>query len=81
METSEQNTLAAIQASLESITARLESLEAKPGIPAHPSLDKLSIAEAIADEIFTAKGVEKACTFEPNAKPCDHCSMCNSRGF
>lgn len=81
METSEQNTLAAIQASLESITARLERLEAKPVFPAHPSLDKLSIAEAIADEIFTAKGVEKACTFEPNAKPCDHCSMCNSRGF
>jgi hypothetical protein len=44
----------------------------------HPSLDKLNIAEAIADSIFGVK--EKACTFEPS-KPCDHCSMCNSRGF
>ena len=81
MEISDQNTLLAVQASLESITARLDALEAKPTVPAHPSLDKPSIAEAIADEIFTAKGVEKACTFEPNAKPCDHCSLCNSRGF
>jgi hypothetical protein len=24
--------------------------------------------------------VEKACQFEPG-RPCDHCSMCNSRGF
>ncbi len=47
----------------------------------HPSLDKLAIAEAIADEIFGGEGKEKACTFEPNGKPCDHCSMCNSRGF
>ena len=24
---------------------------------------------------------EKVCTFEPHDKPCDHCSMCSSRGF
>lgn len=47
----------------------------------HPSLDKLSIAEAIADQIFGGEGKEKACSFEPNGKPCDHCSMCSSRGF
>ena len=46
----------------------------------HPSLDKLRVAEAIADSIFDAKLKEKACQFEPD-KPCDHCSMCNSRGF
>lgn len=46
----------------------------------HPSLDKLNIAEAIADSIFGSQAKEKACTFEPS-KPCDHCSMCNSRGF
>lgn len=77
--------LSAIHASLEAINLRLERLEAasKPDTPAavHPSLDKLSIAEAIADQVFAGAGKEKACTFEPNGKPCDHCSMCNSRGF
>lgn len=81
--------LGSVQASLDAISARLERLEraaqaprveyAPP--PAHPSLDKFAIAEAIADEIFAGQGKEKACTFEPNGKPCDHCSMCNSRGF
>jgi len=47
----------------------------------HPSLERFSIAEAIADEIFSGIQKEKACTFEPNGKPCDHCSMCSSRGF
>jgi hypothetical protein len=46
----------------------------------HPSLDKLTIAEAIADSIFGSQFKEKACQFETD-KPCDHCSMCNSRGF
>jgi len=71
------------------INARLERLEASQNLPqspgrtpqlAHPSLDKFAIAEAIADQIFASKGNEKACTFEPS-KPCDHCSMCSSRGF
>jgi hypothetical protein len=81
--------LSTIQASLDAINARLEKLEANQNIPhsavrisqlSHPSLDKFAIAEAIADQIFAAKGNEKACTFEPS-KPCDHCSMCSSRGF
>ena len=81
--------LSTIQASLDAINARLEKLEASQNIPqpappapqlSHPSLDKFAIAEAIADQIFAAKGNEKACTFEPS-KPCDHCSMCSSRGF
>ena len=81
--------IASIQASLDAISARLDKLEAahiNPKSPilspssTHPSFDKFAIAEAIADQIFTAKGAEKACTFEPS-KPCDHCSMCNSRGF
>ncbi len=46
----------------------------------HPSLEKFSVAEAIADDIFAGITKEKACQFEPG-KPCDHCSMCNSRGF
>lgn len=83
--------LHSIQAGLTAINARLDRLEAVsnapesvPTIPqqaVHPSLDKLAIAEAIADQIFGGEGKEKACTFEPNGKPCDHCSMCNSRGF
>ena len=81
--------LSSIQASLDAINARLDKLEVdrttSPSalrIPqsSHASLDKFAIAEAIADQIFTAKGAEKACTFEPS-KPCDHCSMCSSRGF
>ena len=45
-----------------------------------PSLDRFNVAEAIADSIFSDYRKEKACQFEPG-KPCDHCSMCNSRGF
>lgn len=79
--------LSVITATLEDINARLDKLEstARPSFSTphanHPSLDKLSIAEAIADQIFAGAGKEKACSFEPNGKPCDHCSMCNSRGF
>ena len=83
--------LSAIQMSLDAIGKRLEKLEAQtlqhPQHPIsnlnkpHPSLDKFAIAEAVADQIFAGQGAEKACTFEPNGKPCDHCSMCNSRGF
>lgn len=81
--------LATIQASLDAINARLDKLETPQNVPhsavrtpqsAHPSLDKFAVAEAIADKIFANQTIEKACTFEPS-KPCDHCSMCNSRGF
>ena len=75
-----------IHACLEKINLRLDRLEVGPfvntnSLPHHPSLDKVTIAEAIADEIFAGAPNEKACAFEPNGKPCDHCSMCNSRGF
>ena len=83
--------LSALQSSIHEMQARLTKLEAAnvatphSAFPIshsnHPSLDKLAIAEAIADQIFGGEGKEKACTFEPNGKPCDHCSMCNSRGF
>lgn len=75
--------LAALFAAIEKINHRLDKLEgvqvAAPPIE-HPSLDKFSVAEAIADSIFSHYKKEKACQFEPD-KPCDHCSMCNSRGF
>ncbi|MEO5857697.1 MAG: hypothetical protein ABIR33_01990 [Pyrinomonadaceae bacterium] len=83
--------LSSIEMGLNAINARIDKLEAAssstvsvttiPQRSVHPSSDKLAIAEAIADHIFGGDGKEKACTFEPNGKPCDHCSMCNSRGF
>ena len=81
--------VASLFACLEKINRRLDKLEASSDRAGavrtpqliHPSLDKLSVAEAIADEIFVGIQKEKACTFEPNGKPCDHCAMCNSRGF
>ena len=81
--------LASLFASIEKINHRLDKLEASgPDLKfeisnlksQHPSLDKFNVAEAIADEIFAGIKKEKACQFEPG-KPCDHCSMCNSRGF
>lgn len=85
---------ASLFAAIEKINHRLDKIEAgqktsslSPAVNSHssnhPSLDKLNIAEAIADAVFAGvQGMhkEKACQFEPG-KPCDHCSMCNSRGF
>jgi hypothetical protein len=80
--------LASLFAGIEKINHRLDKLEAaqqavRPHDLAleHPSKEKFSIAEAIADSVFGARSEEKACTFEPNDRPCDHCSMCSSRGF
>jgi hypothetical protein len=80
---------ALLYASIDKLNHRLDKLEATLTSPAavrdlksiHPSLDKFDVAEAIADEIFVGLQKEKACTFEPNGKPCDHCAMCSSRGF
>lgn len=83
------NDLASVFASLEKINHRLDKLEAaskpqsavrSPLLP-HPSQEKFAVLEAVADQIMEGLKNEKACTFEPNAKPCDHCSMCSSRGF
>jgi hypothetical protein len=46
----------------------------------HPSLDRYAVLEALRDPTSNAEN-EKTCSFEPNDKPCDHCSMCSSRGF
>ena len=82
--------LSSIQASIEKINVRLDGMESQlqPSVPAHhssfilhPSTERFSVIEAFADEIITNLNKEKACTFEPNGKPCDHCSMCSSRGF
>ena len=81
--------LASLYASIEKMNHRLDKLEATLNPQSaistprsnHPSLEKFDIAEAIAEEIFVGLQKEMACTFEPNGKPCDHCSMCSSRGF
>ena len=82
--------LSSIQKSLDQINERLDKLEFASEIPhsalriphsTHPSQDRFAIAEAIVDSLFDADAKEKACTFEPSGKPCDHCSMCSSRGF
>jgi len=86
---------ATLFAAIEKINHRLDKIEASQHTAAaqrrvvevqtsqHPSLDKLQIAEALADAVFAGvQGMhkEKACQFEPG-KACDHCSMCNTRGF
>jgi len=81
--------LASLYASVEKLNHRLAKLEnslnpkseiRKPQTP-HPSVEKFGVAEAVAEDIFIGLQKEKACTFEPNGKPCDHCAMCSSRGF
>ena len=79
--------LAELFANIERINHRLDKIESSHGVSAppissspHASLDKFNIAEAIADSIFAGIEKEKACHYEPD-KPCDHCSMCSSRGF
>jgi len=82
----------ALRSSLEKINQRLdkiESLMTVPGFnsqapnfkPIHASQEKFKSLEEIADEIISNLENEKACPYEPTGKPCDHCAMCNSRGF
>ena len=77
--------IAAVLAALEKVNHRLDKLERglspPPAINSHPSLDKFIVAEAMVDSLFAQQAEEKACSLEPSGKPCDHCSMCNSRGF
>ena len=80
---------AQILSELQKINRRLDNLEAASNLRSeisnpqliHPSQERFEIAEAMADAIFAGVHKEKACTFEPNGKPCDHCSMCSARGF
>jgi hypothetical protein len=87
----------ALQASLEKINRRLDKIESRLDSPnangihpssfilhpsnPHPSQEKFAIDEAVVNEILQHFEKEKACAFEPNGKPCDHCAMCSSRGF
>jgi len=78
-----------LRSSLEKINQRLDKIEiqnnSKSQIPnpksIHFSQEKFKSLEELADEIIANLENEKPCPYEPTAKPCDHCSMCNSRGF
>ena len=47
---------------------------------AHPSQERFGIGEAVSELVDYFEN-EKTCELEPGGKPCDHCSMCSSRGF
>ena len=81
-----------VHASLEKINDRLDKIESQISFENstfktqnpkfnHPSQDKFENLEELTNQIADSLQSEKACTFEPNGKPCDHCAMCNSRGF
>lgn len=83
---SKKSDLSTLFASIEKIKHRLDKLEQASSTQikagsTHPSQERFAVAEAIADAIFDHHSKEKACSFEPNGKPCDHCAMCSSRGF
>jgi hypothetical protein len=51
-------------------------------VPAtHPSEEKFGVEEAAVSELVDFFEGTRKCELEPGGKPCDHCSMCNSRGF
>lgn len=81
-----------LRESLEKINQRLDKIESQISSENpqsaiqhpksfHPSQEKFTNLEALADQIIQSLQNEKACPYEPTGKPCDHCSMCNSRGF
>ncbi|MGI8670638.1 MAG: hypothetical protein ACR2J3_12465 [Aridibacter sp.] len=90
---SQNSDFSSLQTSIEKINQRLDGIESKLDNQTrhsplatrhskkHPSQNKYNVIEAIVDEVFENIAEEKTCTFEPNGKPCDHCSMCNSHGF
>lgn len=86
---SPSNDFLSLQNSIEKINQRLDNIEKNLNPKSqisnpksiHPSLEKYNVIEAIVDEVMANSQKEKTCTFEPNDKPCDFCSMCSSRGF
>ncbi|HKR00912.1 MAG TPA: hypothetical protein VJT09_09575 [Pyrinomonadaceae bacterium] len=48
---------------------------------AHPSQERFAVEEAAVSELVDFFEGEKKCELEPGGKPCDHCAMCNTRGF
>ena len=52
-----------------------------PQLATHPSQERFGIDEAAVSELVEFFENEKKCSVDPSGKPCDHCSMCSSRGF
>jgi hypothetical protein len=85
--------LAAMRATLNELQNRLIQIESKVSSPrvhspwlagvnaSHPSQERFGVEEATVSELVDFFQNEKTCTLEPGGKPCDHCSMCSSRGF
>lgn len=48
---------------------------------AHPSQERFGVEEAAVSELVDFFEGAKKCELEPGGKPCDHCAMCNTRGF
>jgi len=46
----------------------------------HPSEERFGVEEATVSQMVDYFQSETTCSMEPG-KPCDHCSMCSSRGF
>ena len=83
-----------LRESLEKINRRLDKIESQIAFQNsnpqseirnpksnHPSQERFLNLEEIADAVIKDLPNEKACPYEPTGKPCDHCSMCSSRGF
>lgn len=49
--------------------------------PDHASQERFGVEEATVAELVEFFESEKKCSVEPGGKPCDHCSLCSSRGF
>ena len=47
----------------------------------HASQERFNVEEATVAEMVDYFEQAKKCELEPGGKPCDHCSMCSSRGF
>jgi hypothetical protein len=47
----------------------------------HPTEERFGVEEAVVNELVDYFQSEKTCSIDPSGKPCDHCAMCNSRGF
>jgi hypothetical protein len=52
-----------------------------PQLIEHPSQERFGVEEAAVSELVEFFENEKKCSVDPSGKPCDHCSMCSSRGF
>lgn len=90
----EANDFSSLRSSVEKINERLSRIEIRLDSTTnnpqtailnsqslHSSQEKFLNLQEIADEIINNTQKEKACPYEPTGKPCDHCAMCNSRGF